>query len=584
LSQPTPLTKRQRLEILRGQLDYERQSFMPFWRDCGDYILPMRPRWFVSDANKGTRKNQKIINPTGSIAARTLSSGMMGGVTSPARPWFRLTTPDPDLAEYGKVKQWLHVVASRMSTNFLRSNLYNQLPSLYQDLGVFATAPLSVEENLNTTIQTLSFPIGSYWIAKDKLGRVNVFYREYRMTVRQLIEEFGKKTDDGKPDWSVFSRHVRSLYERGMYETWIDVCHVIAPNDEYNPKSLESQYKRFMSCTYERGSSGDGKGSYLQPNEDVYLREKGYDKFPILVPRWQVTAEDVYGTDCPGMMSLGAIKALQTMEKKKAQAVEKMINPPMVAPTSLKTEKASLLPGDITYLDTPNGGQKFEAAHNINFRVDLATADIQITEKQIERTFYTDLFLMLTESDRREITAREIDERREEKLLALGPVLEQLNQDLLDPLIENTFEFMVRQGQVPEPPEELQGVDLRVEYVSMMAQAQKLIGLSGMDRFLATAEKIGAIYPQALTKINSDKYIETYGESCGLVPSIIRSDEEAEQIRQQMAKAQQAQAQAENARNMAGTAKDLSQADMGGDNALTALIDRAKAGQIAGTP
>jgi hypothetical protein len=581
VSEKLGLTKRQRFQILRSQLSEERSSFEPFWRDLGDFILPMRPRWFVSDANKGTRKNQKIINSTATWCARTLRSGMMGGITSPARPWFRLTTPDPDLAEYGRVKEWLHIVASRMAANFLRSNLYNQLPTLYGDLGVFGTAPLYVEEDMDTTIRTQSFPVGSYMIAKGPTGRVNVFFREFRMTVRQLVEEFGKKNNKGEPDWSVFSKHVRSLYERGMYESWIDVCHVIAPNAEYDPKALGAKFKRFTSCYYESGGANKDKSGYLQQDEDVYLRESGYDIFPILCPRWEVTAEDVYGTECPGMTAIGDIKALQTLEKRKAQAIEKMINPPMVAHPDLRNEKASLLPGDVTYAKE---AAHFQPAHEMNFRIDAVGSEVGITENRIKRVFYTDMFLMMAESDRRQITATEIDERKEEKLLALGPVLEQLNQDALDPLIELTFEFMSKQGQIPAPPEELQGHDLRVEYISMMAQAQKLIGLSGMDRYLGVIERVGAVYPAALTKINSDRYLEVYGESCGVVPAIIRPDDEAIQIRTQMAQAQNQQAQVENVRNMAGAGKDLSQTDTSGDNALTQLLRQAKAGQMAGSP
>lgn len=572
-----PLTKRHRLEILRGQLKLERSSFEAFWRELGDYILPMRPRWQVTDANKGTRKNQKIINSAATLANRTLMAGMMGGVTSPARRWFHLSTPDPELAEYPKVKRWLYIVEDRMALNFNRSNLYTTLPVMYGDLGVIGTAPMSVEESMKNTIHCHSFAPGSYWIAKDAEGRVNVFFREFRMTVRQMISMFGRKNKSGEPDWSVFSTFVRSAYERGQYETWVDVCHVVRPNDDFDPKALNAKFKKYESCYYEAGTTNISRGNYLRDNENTYLRESGYDIFPILCPRWFVTAEDVYATDCPGMTALGDIKSLQTYERRKAQAIEKMVNPPMVGHSSLKNERASLLPGDITYMDDPKG---FHPAHDVSLRIGEVIQEIDNIERRIERAFYSDLFLMLANTDRANITATEVAERKEEKLLALGPVLEQLNQDLLDPLIENTFAYMQRQGQIPPPPEELQGQDLRVEYISMMAQAQKALGLSGMDRFMATVERVGAAYPPSLTKINSDKLIEIYGESCGISPTIIRTDEEAEATRMEMAKAQQQQQQAQNMRELTGSVKDLAQADVEGNNALTALIQQGQAGAV----
>ena len=60
----------------------------------------------------------------------THASGMMAGLTSPARPWFRLTVADAGLREYGPVKEWLWDVANRMRDMFLKTNLYAVLQEL----------------------------------------------------------------------------------------------------------------------------------------------------------------------------------------------------------------------------------------------------------------------------------------------------------------------------------------------------------------------------------------------------------------------------------------------------------------------
>jgi hypothetical protein len=484
-------SKRQTNEIMRAQLENERATFLSTWRDLSDYILPRRARFFVSDTNKGDRRNHKIIDSTATTAVRTLRSGMMGGVTSPARPWFRLTTPDPGLADYGPVKDWLYLVSQKMMTIFSKSNLYNKLPIIYGDIGVFGTAALSIEEDMDKVIHCQAFPIGSYLIGNNDKLQVDVFMREFRMTVRQLVEKFGKKNENGQPDWSIFSTQVKNLWDRAQYEEWVEVVHVVKPNADWHPKKLESKFKKYHSCYYERGASYGG-ASYIAPNDDKVLSEGGFDFFPILCPRWEVTGEDVWGTECPGVIAIGDIKQLQLGEKRAAQAIEKMINPPMTAPTSLRNQKASILPGDVTYLDVRDGMQGFRPAHDIALRLsELENKQAQVRER-IRKAFYEDLFLMLATLDRRNITAREIEERHEEKLLALGPVLEQLNQDLLDPLIDNTFAIMLRQGLVPPPPEEIQGQDLRVEYTSIMAQAQKLVGIAGLERPASSAVAAGA--------------------------------------------------------------------------------------------
>lgn len=574
-------TKRQRFDLIRSQLDAERSSFIPHWRELADYILPHRARFNLSQANKGDRRNQKIIDSTAKLAARTLQSGMMSGITSPARPWFRLTTNDTDLAEYAPVKQYLTKCQEIISTSYLKSNLYNSLLKMYGDIGVFGTSPMIVDEDMSGDVfYTEPFAVGSYWISKDSKGRVNTFMREFRMTVRQLIETFGRR-NNGKPDFSNFSEQVKNMYDQGNYEAWIDVTHIVMPNFDYNPSKPNIRTnKRFLSCYYESGTGANG--SYLRSSdEDRYLREAGYDYFPVLCPRWETTGEDVYGTNCPGMEALGDIKQLQHAEKRIMEAIDKKVRPPMVAPTSMRNQQASIISGDITYIDSQGPQSGFRPAFEVNFSVVEMERKQDQVRSRIQRAFFEDLFLMLSESDRRQITAREIDERHEEKLLALGPVLEQLNQDLLDPLTDIAFNICNNLGMLPPPPEQIQGQQLKIEYISIMAQAQKLVGISAIERFTSYAGQVAQFDPSILDKIKTDQIIDVYADITSVPPSIIRTDDEVDQIRKQRAQQQQAQAQAQQMQSAVQTAQGLSQIDVTDENtALNQMLKNATAGSV----
>lgn len=567
-------TKRQQLDLIKSSLENERTSFESHWRDLSDFILPRRSRFSISDVNKGDRRNQKIIDSTATLAARTLRSGIMSGVTSPARPWFRLTTQDPDLAEWGPVKQWLHLVQQRITASYLKSNLYNILPTVYGDLGVFGTAAMSVEEVFNgDVIHAKSFPIGSYWVAKDEFGRINTFVREFRMTVAQLLETFGEKKN-GEFDWSNFSTYVRSQYEQGNLQTWIDVTHFVMPNMEHDQKNPIAKFKKFTSCYFESGTGYDSR------QDEKYLRESGYDYFPVLVPRWETTAEDVYGTNCPGMEALGDIKQLQNGEKRIMEAVDKMIRPPMKGPTSMKGQAASIISGDITYIDNVNG-QGFEPVYEVNFRIQEMEMKQSQVRSRIQRSFYEDLFLMLSNLDRRQITAREIEERHEEKLLALGPVLEQINQDLLDPLTDIAFNIHLRQRLLPPPPPELQGMELKVEYISVMAQAQKMLGVSSVERFTQFVGGLAQVDQGVLRKIKADQIVDVYGEMLSVPPSIVRTDEEVQQIIQAEQAQQMQQLQMQQQMQAVDMAKKLSETKINQqDVALDELIRQAQSGGI----
>ena len=512
----------------------------------------------------------------------------MSGLTSPARPWFKLTLADFNDEQSPASKAWLDEVTKRMTTIFLKSNLYNVLPIIYGDLGTFATGAIYMEEDFDEVVRFTSFPLGQYTIGTNFKGVVDKFHRTFRMTVSQIVLKFGQDGNPDNPvDWSNISDYIKNLYDNNTGEAWIDVRHAIMPNPDYNPKKLESKYKKYVSAYYESGTTGSSVSgtNYLASfggglDFGKYLSEKGYDYFPVLVPRWEVAGEDSYGTSCPGMVALGDIKQLQTGEKRSAQAVEKMVNPPMLAPTSMRNQKASILPGDITYLDERDGQKGFRSAHDINFRVDLLEQKQEQVRQRIRRAFYEDLFLMFALSDRREVTATEVNEKQEEKLLALGPVLEQLNQDLLDPLIDNTFIIMGLQNLIPPPPEELQGRPLKVEYISIMAQAQKLTGLGTIERFAGFARSVLEVDPGVIAKIDTDKLIDRFGDRVGIDPGIVRSDDDANEIRAEQRKQQQEAAAAEQAQQTAAAAKDLSSAQVGEDNALERLVNAGNAGQI----
>jgi hypothetical protein len=127
----------------------------------------------------------------------------------------------------------------------------------------------------------------------------------------------------------------------------------------------------------------------------------------------------------------------------------------------------------------------------------------------------------------------------------LGPVLERLHNELLDPLIDNTFNRMVEAGLVPPAPEELQGTELNVEFVSMLAQAQRAIGTNSVDRYTNTMGMIAQMKPDVLDKFDSDKWANAYAQMLGINPELIVPDKQVARIRQERAQAQQQMAQRE---------------------------------------
>lgn len=541
-------TTKQRILARWGALKNERSTWIDHWRDLSEQIRPRGSRFLASDRNKGTKTNSKIINGRPTYAARTLAAGMMSGITSPARPWFKLATPSPELNESAAVKTWLVAVEDEIRNTFHRSNFYDSLHLIYSDLCVPGTGVLHIDEDDEKTIRCYVHPCGQYAIATNEKGEVDTQYREVSLTVRQMVRRFGL---------DACSTGVQSLHREGQLDRWVECLHAIEPRDDLQPGKLGPKGKRWGSYWIEVG--GDSQ---------KLLLESGYDEFPIMAPRWFVTGEDVYGTS-PAMDALGDCRALQTLEKRKAMLVDKLTNPPMNAPPSLAG--ASLLPGAMNRVTT---NEKFEPSFMPNpAAISVIGQEIQRHEQRIDHAFYADLWLMLSQSEGT-MTAREVSERREEKLLQLGTVLQRVSIDLLDPAVGRTFSILLRRGRLPKPPPEIQGQDLRVEYLNIMAQAQKLLGTTSMERLTTFAINVSQSSPEVLDKLDLDQTIDEYSAALGVPPTTVRPDDVVARIRAARAKAQQQQAQLEQAQGAAAAAQKLGATPLDTENptALTEML------------
>ena len=531
-----------------GYLKTERASWFTHWQEISTRLLPRAGRFFVQDRNKGNKRHNQIYDSTATQALSVLAAGMMSGMTSPARPWFRLTTGDDDLDAYPPVKVWLDQVSRLMLKIFQSSNTYRALHTIYEELGAFGTGVSIMSDDFRSVIHHHPLTAGEYALTTDWRGDVTTLYREFQKTVAQIVKEFGYKA---------CSATVQNLYDRGNLEAWITLIHAIEPRADRDPSKSDPLNMPWRSVYFEIGG-----------NQQHCLRESGFKRFPVLAPRWVVRGGDIYG-ESPAMTALGDINQLQHEQLRKAQGIDYQTKPPLQAPTSMKNRDVEMLPGGITYVDSanPHGGIRsaFEAQINLNYLLE----DIRDVRDRIRGCFFADLFLMLANQADTRMTATEVAERHEEKLLMLGPVLERLQNELLDPLIENTFDAIIDAGIAPPPPEELQGRPLNVDLIGMLAQAQRAVGTNSIDRFVGNIGAVAQFKPEVLDRFNADRWVELYSDSLGLDPQIVVPADQAQAIREQRAQAQAQAQQAALAEQQATTAAKLASAKTDQPNALT---------------
>lgn len=546
-------TPQQKILARKSELWTTRSSYDSHMQEIADFLLPRAVRLDESNKNRGAVSDfNSIIDETGTQAHGVLEAGLMAGMTSPARPWVKLATPDRDLMEFGPVKNWLSKVTQKMLMIFSKSNTYRAFRSSYGQLGAFGTAANVVVDNYDNVLHNFPLAWGSYALGVSHLGKVDTLCRVFARTAEQLVAEFG---------YDNCSQTVKNMYDTGKYSSEVPVIHIIEPRRDRDYKSPLSKHMAFRSCYIESG----------RDSENQYLRESGFREFPAITPRWLVDGDDTYASRWPGALALGSIKQLQQEQRQKSTAIDYKVEPPLGVPTALKNQDVDRLPGGVTYIDT-NTQNGIRSLYEVNLDLNHLLADIADVRDRINKSFFVDLFKMIANDTRSNVTAREIAERHEEKLLMLGPVLESLHNEMLQPFVEITFAKMLRAGLFApgselEPPPELQGQELDIEFISTLAQAQRAVGVGSVDRLIGTIGSLGQIKPDVLDKLDADQAVDVYADMLGVDPSLIVADKDVALIRKDRQAQQQAAAMAAAAqpmKDMASAAQIASQTDVEG--------------------
>lgn len=547
-------------ELLAG-LEAERNDWLPFWRELADYLLPKRYVWLEDPKNRRTTaRNSLILDSTGTTSARTLAAGMMNGITSPSRPWFKLRLKNiqrkplnSDDAWDGTTtyaeRKWLDEVERRMMTVLAESNFYNSMATVYLDLVIFATAGMLIYEDYDDVIRCYNPAIGEFGLGQSSGLYVDLFYRKFKYSLRQMIERWGEEN---------LTEQLRMNAKQGgaALLTQYTIFHLIRPNtDNLVPKKFKYVEIYWMSGA----TSGE------------VLEAKGFNECPGIFPRWETVANDVYGSICPAIEALPDIIQLQHETLAKGTSLDTMNQPPMILDARLKNQPTALLPRGKTFVpSTSEIGAK--PAYQIQPPIAEMTADILDVRQRIREIFHNDLFKMISQLDTVR-TATEIDARREEKLVLMGSVLERFESEALDPALKRIYSIMERKGLLPEPPESIAGNDLEIQYVSILTSAQRAVGVAPIERWVQLVGNLSAAAPKVLNVPDFENLVRIYGRDIGVPASCMVSPEDAKNASAQQDELVAQREAASQGSALAQGAKTLSETDVGGGaNALQQLL------------
>lgn len=566
------------IQSLRNQLILDRSSHLSNWRSRSKIMSPNRFSDNPSNRNDGGRKDQDMYNSLVRRSLRTFVSGISNGATPRSRAWFKLVSVDSAQGQGTAAKRWFADVERTILAYMQISNMYRVLPAAYKDVAVFSNAAYGMLPHDRFGAHFMPFMIGTYCFSSDSEGNVTTFMRDFNLTIRQTVEVYGSLKTNGHIDWAHFDPWIKEQYQAARYNSSVNLVNTILPNDTPSEKPFFAEDRAYQSYTYVDGagtnggtqSPARGMASTLSASQN-FLSVKGYDYFPVICPRWEVAPERDYGDESPGCIAEGDARMLQTLELDHMEAVDKLIRPPMVGPASLRRTQASILAGGITYLDEQDSSKQFRPAFTVEPKIIELLNRKEECRQDIKSAFYEDLFLMLAdERSVSHVSAREIEEKASEKLSAIGPMLGQLDQDQNRPVIENFFRILSAQGRLPKKPDELRGREIRPEYISVLAQAQKASLVTSTEKLVGfVAQTAEAFGDKSLLKlIKTDKLVRQYAEFVGVDPALIRDETEFEEIQQAQAKLDAAARQAEQQKIQSESIRNLGSAKVGEGSAL----------------
>ena len=537
-----------------GSLFTQRERWLDVWKEIRDYELPADGIFDDDTPGKPTMHDAEIYTGLVQEARDIFAAGVQSGLTPPSRKWFRLNAADRIMADNMQFRRVLDQRNEIMESVLAKSNFYNAVHQCYSELP-FGQAPMGIF-SCNGGITFVPYTIGTYALACNAVGIVDVFARKIKMTASQIVEQFGL---DNCPHF------VQQSYKKSNgYSDYHTVCWLVEPNRQHDPNVLGNKKMPFRSVYWVEGSQ-----------DEECLAVTGFEEWPVPIARYRVKGTEPYAIG-PGWNALPDSRMIQMMEMDSGTAVEMGIKPPLQAPSSIYNS-INLFPGGTTPNDDPN----MDIRPIFTGQLAVAELDQKIMriEDRIKRAYSSDLFLMLDALDRGNMTAQEVMARNQEKLQQLGPVVERMQFEFLNAILERVYNILDRNGIFPPlPPEverEIAGQEIKIEYISPLAQAQKMSGLTSIEQGLAFVAQSLQLDQSVIDKVNIMDAVEHYLEQVGVPATMIRSNDEVQQLQEQRQKAMQEaanqQQQAQQAQQvvpLAQAAKNLTEAANDGNPAL----------------
>jgi hypothetical protein len=544
----TPKEIKTRAERLLQQ----RANFEGLWSDIEKYIAPFQTQngfsaiTTVENAQKLT--TTEIWDSTAQIGAERLGAAFYAGTVNNYQRWFRNAFRNPKLNQHPPSRQWLDVVSNTMWEALTSSNFGLEAATAFTTKVVFGTSCI-YQELVNPKkwegLQFTAVPLKEILFEEDWRGRVYCFYRFISWTATQIVTKLAPKESD---EYKLLPEKIIQKHEQGADDRF-EVIFCIYPREDapamkYGERVRAPEKRPYCAC-YVLRDSGEMLG-----------KEDGYYEMPVYVDRYHKAPGTRWGYG-PGTLALSTVKFLNAWMQAYLESGEKIVDPATLVTERGLLSDLDLSAGGLTTVRSMDDIKPYESAA----RFDVAATIIADLRDMIRRYFRED-DLQLKDSPAMTATEAQIREARTNRVLA-APV-GRVQNDLFDPMLQNTFNMMYREGQLPEPPQEVLRLspEIQIEYLGPLMRSQRADDVAALERLasgVAALQKMG--FQEVADVFNAQQLVREMAEFLSVPGSVLRDQREADALRAQRMQLQMAQAQAE----IAKTAAEANRAQAGAE-------------------
>lgn len=478
-------------------------------------------------------EDHRLLTDMPLICQRKAASGFNANLTSPARPWFRLKNPSFREDATVRERNALDVVARAAAEVMSRSNTYKALSKLYDHLIVNGFACMLVTRDEKTVVNVRTLRPGTYALGVGADGIVNRCARRFAWTAEQIVGAFG---EDAVPD------RVRAAY--GHIDRLFTVYNLIEPHaasrsDRLAGKTGLAENFPYRSFYWLKGARDD------DPQGGV-LEVAGFAVKPIIAPRFDYELGDVYGRS-PCLDALDLARGVQTFRYDVLNISGLRARPPLVVSADFKDEGFDAGRGGINYARF--GDQNRQACAPV-FQVPPDANDARLSMSEAVDELKTILFVSAFQTidslknNRGVKTATEVDALVRENMEMLGPVVMNLDRELLDPLVTAVVSYCLDSGRLQLDEGEMAMFDgAEIEYISQVHVAAKQSQISALRDNAQLVLSLSQTYPAARHRLDVDRTIDTYADLTGCPAAIFADEKTVGEARAADAKAEAQQRQ-----------------------------------------